>query len=114
MNRLTDFRAFLLGLFIVGAVGASMIWAATTTQQGTLKSVEGSKIVLTTHAFDMTFDVNGSTQITLDGKTAKAAELRMGDAATVEFNAQDDSSPIAVRIDAQRPSEPDSPDPVPQ
>lgn len=104
---------FLAALEIV-CVSASLLWAGSPTQEGILGEIDQSQVVLMTRTSEVTFQINSSTQITRDGKTAKVTDLRMGDTATVEFSAQDDSSPLAVRIDAQAPSDPESPDPAPK
>lgn len=115
MNRLPSSLRLMLGaaLFAGMAMGVAAVRAGSdTTNQGVVKSIDGSKLVLTTSTKELTFTVNASTQISLDGKPAKAADVQMGDYATVAAG-KAGAANVASRIDAQRGSTPGTPDPIP-
>jgi hypothetical protein len=102
-------------LFAVAILGIAAARAGSdTTHQGVVKSMEASKLVLTTSTKELVFKINASTQISLDGKPAKAGDVQMGDYAAVTTSVKADAAAVASRIDAQRGSTPGTPDPLPR
>lgn len=101
---------FALVLMCFAAVKAG----SGTSHQGVVKSIDAAKLVLTTTTKELTFTIHAGTQITLDGKPAKAADVHVGDYAAVTASAKADAANVASRVDAQRGSTPGTPDPVPK
>jgi len=107
--------ALTAGLLMIVATRALL---ANEVHDGTIKSVSSTKLVLMTPSTEMTFVINGSTKITLGDKPAKVTDLQPGDTALVTVAARATrtaaaaDSLIAARIDAQRSSSPDAPDPI--
>lgn len=106
---------------VITGVALMLVCAAANSRQdemhqGTIRTIESTKIVLTTPAKDLTFQINSATQISLDDKPAKATDLKAGDEAMImaasrpAFAAKGEA-PLASRIDAHRASSPGNPDP---
>ena len=96
----------------LGFISAAAL--AADLKQGTITEMDSGKIVLMMPGEQMNFTVSSSTLISLDGRAATTADLKVGDTAAVTYVIQDDSSPIAQRIDAMRPTTPGAPDPAPR
>lgn len=117
MNTLPTSIRLMLGasLFAVALMGVAGVGAGSdTTHQGVVKSADASQLVLTTSTKELTFTINATTQISLDGKPAKAADVQMGDYASVSASSKAGAAAVASRVEAQRGSTPGTPDPVPQ
>lgn len=119
MKLLTFRNSLFAGAITVSLVSLSMALAGQDMlHHGVVKNIETTQIVLTTASNEMTFVIHARTQISLDGKPAKATDLMAGDTAMVmapsaPANTAVVDFPLATRIDAMRGSTPGSPDPIP-
>lgn len=112
MNRMTRVLS-CLALLVACAAARS---ADNEVYQGSIRKIESTKIVLTTQAKDLTFQIDSATQISLDDKPAKVTDLKAGNeakitaASRVAFPGKNEA-PLAIRIDAHRGNSPGNPDP---
>lgn len=91
--------AMVAGLFLLGVARA----VPDKHYSGTLTTVSADQLVMTVDEESITFVVNGSTMISLDGKPASTSDLMAGDTARVMAAQQgEDGTRVALRIDAER------------
>jgi hypothetical protein len=87
----------VLGILLASAAAVS---AADETQTGKVKSASATQLVLTVQDKDHTFKIDQMTKITLDGKEAKAADLKAGQSCTVTGKQSEGGGFLATRITA--------------
>jgi hypothetical protein len=81
---------------------AAPLRAADQTHEGKVKSAAAGQVVITVADKDHTFKVDATTAITLDGKAAKATELKAGDSAKVTSKLAEGGGMLATKIEAKR------------
>lgn len=94
----------LCGLTMIGMLlaAAAAVSAADEPHKGKVKSASAEKLVLTHGDQDHTFKIDETTKITLDGKEAKATDLKAGDSATVTAKQAEGGGMLATKIEATR------------
>ena len=99
-----NFARLLSAVAVFGlmlAVAASSR-AADQNYDGKIKSASATQVVVTVADKDHTFKVDATSKITLDGKEAKAADLKAGDKVKVTATQQEGGGMLATKIDATR------------
>lgn len=89
----------VLGMLLAAASAAT---AADEPQSGKVKSASADKIVVTVGTSDQTFTVDAGTKVTLDGKEAKATDLKAGDMVKITSKAGEGANKIATKVEATR------------
>jgi len=87
------------GHMVVATAGLAI---AGQTYMGTLHSATENQVVLMVGTELLTFQITKDTAITLNGKPAKATELKAEDATSVESVKSDDGSVQAMFVKATR------------
>jgi hypothetical protein len=80
----------------------STAYAADEPQSGKVKSASADSLVVTVGTTDHTFKIDADTKVTLDGKEAKATDLKAGDMVKVTSKAGEGANKIATKIEATR------------
>jgi Cu/Ag efflux protein CusF len=83
------------------AVSAAAL-AADETHSGKVKTASADQIVVSHENQDHTFQVDSATMITLDGKEAKATDLKAGDKVTVTAKQAEGGGLLATKVVATR------------
>jgi hypothetical protein len=91
--------AAVFGLML--AVAASSR-AADQNYEGKVKSANATQVVVTVAEKDSTFKIAATTKITLDGKEAKATDLKAGDKVKVAAKQTEGGGMEATTITATR------------
>jgi hypothetical protein len=88
-----------LGAVAVALVLCTSVEAAAALKSGKIKSVDAEKntMVVTVEEKDHTFTIGETADISLDGKKAKAADLKAGHKVTVTFTESEDKM-VASKI----------------
>ena len=89
----------ILGLMLALAGSVS---AADEPHKGKVKSASAEKLVLSHGDQDHAFQIDASTKITLNGKEAKATDLKAGDSATVTAKQAKGGEMLATKIEVTR------------
>lgn len=83
MNRTST---WILGLLVVALLLGFAGVAMADDAKGTIKSADKDKLVVTDKdKKDLTFIVTDKTKVTVDGKEAKYADLKVGEGVTVTY-----------------------------
>lgn len=93
----------VLGMLLAISTAAR---AADEPQSGKVKSASADSLVVTVGTADHTFKIDSSTKVTLDGKEAKATDLKAGDMVKVTSKAGEGANKIATKIEATRTKTP--------
>ena len=101
MTAVSKMLSVLSVLGLVLALSAA-VSAADETHMGKVKSANAQQLVVTHENQDHTFKIDASTKITLDGKDAKATDLKAGDAVTVTAKQSEGGGFLASKIAATR------------
>lgn len=109
MNRLFS-HDMLIGATAIAVTGLLLVAAApafAAEQAGTIRRAGDTQLVVQVGTESVTYQVNGQTTVTLNGKEAEIGDLKAGDSATVEYSESDDGEKTATTIDATREEAPD-------